>query len=411
MQLILFYLKLAGRCLLRSPRRTFFNLLSVSFATAAILIFGSFEDSLIKVTRRNVITAHYAHYEITHKDYYKNKVDKPFGYQIKDYEQLRKTIEEKVGHLVFASRRQEFFGLINFNDKTFAGMGLGIDAQEEKNFMTLVQVLSGVHLADAPEKSVFVGKGLADSIRLKVGDRITLLVTTAGGSINASDLLVAGIFASGVTDLDERTFYVNQSILPPLLKIEGASRILIGFEGEDELVYQNALNKTLATSFPDLSASHWLERATFYPNLMGWLRTQLSFFYVIVLFIAAVSIVNIFTVGLLDRSGEFGAMRALGTHRWEIGSLIFIESLIQALVGSLLGVVIGAIFILLPLSQGITMPPPPMMSIPMLVTFDIPWARVPITVAICALVTGLAGLIPAYHMGRINIVKALSRNY
>lgn len=410
MQLIFFYFNLAARSLFRTPRRTVFNLLSISFATAAIVVFGSFEDSLIRVTRKNVITAHYAHYEITHREYQANKADKPFGYPILEFEELRKQIEQEVGKLAFISRRQDFFGLLNFNDKTFGGMGLGIDALEEKKFMTLAQVDAGVHLGDSPEKSIFVGKGLAESIHLKVGDSLTLLVTTANGTINAMDLEVTGIFRTGVTDLDERTFYVHQSILATLLRITGPSKILIGFSDPDELKYQVPLNKLLADKFPDLRASHWLERATFYPNLIGWLQKQLSFFYGIVLFISAISIVNIFTMGLLDRAGEFGAMRALGTHQQEIGLLIFIESMIQALLGSLLGIFIGIGIIVIPLSQGIMMPPPPMMSVPLEVMFEIPWHRMFLTVVLCTTVTGFSGLIPAFHMGRINIVKALSRN-
>ncbi|MCX6125449.1 MAG: hypothetical protein NTV34_11985, partial [Proteobacteria bacterium] len=284
--------KNAWRNLLRNPRRTLLSLVSISSATSAILIFASYEKSLIKTTRQNVITAYYAHYEITDKDYAEKKVDSPYGYQIEDVDSLRSSIEAEVGPLAFLSRRQDFFGLLNFNDRSFGALGLAIDAKEEQKFLTLAQVSAGKHLGDSPLESAFVGEGVAKALKLKIGDTLTLLVTTSQGSINAQDLTVTGMFKTGVMDLDDRAFYIHQELVNSLLKIKGSPRVLIGFSKSDELPLQKPLEDLLRRKFPNLKASHWLERAPFFNNLMGWISKQISVFYFIVLIVSTLSIVN-----------------------------------------------------------------------------------------------------------------------
>jgi putative ABC transport system permease protein len=405
-----FLLRTAARSCARTPRRTLFSLGGVAAATAAIIIFQSFVTSISASTRESVIKAHYGHYEIMRNGYERGKVDDPYAYQITDYERLKERINAAVGPLAFASRRLEFYGLLSYNDRSVGAIGLGIDAAEEKKFMTLAQVTAGVHLADSDARSGFLGAGLAEALRVKVGDSVTALVTTSGGSINAVDLTITGIFRTGVPDLDERTIYVHQPLAEELLHVKGAPRILIAFQSNDELQYRQKLDALLKAEFPGLRASHWLERASFYENLMDWLHKQVFVFYVIVLTIATISIANIFSMGLLERTGEFGTLRAIGTGRGEITALIFAESMLQALAGSLIGVVAGLALILGPLRPGITMPPLPMMSVPFHVTFGMPWHDILPTIALCAGVAGMSGILPALKMARINIVTALGRN-
>ena len=400
----------AWRNLKRHARRTLVTVLSVAAAAAAILVFESFKKSLIKTARQSVITSYYGHYELTKKGFYEEKSEKPYGYQIVDFDLLREKINSQVGELKFFSRRQEFFGLLNFSDRSFGGVGIAIDAAEDRKFLTLTQVAQGKHLADSPKDSVFIGTGVAKALHVGVGDVVALLVTTPTGSLNALDLNVTGIFKTGVVEIDDRGFYVHQSLVQSLLKIPGAPRILIGFEKDDELQFKKPLEDLLTREFSDLKASHWMERAPFYENLLGWMTKQIFVFYIIVLIIATLGIANVFTMGLLERVGEFGTLKSLGNHASEIAMLIFVEAILQAFLGSILGIVLGIFIILVPLGGGILMPPPALMSVPMLVQFAVPLkALVPIAL-ICTVVSGLSGIFPAIKFARMSIVKALGRN-
>lgn len=405
-----FLLMASGRNLKRSLRRTAISLLAISSAVAAMVVFQSFVNGVKSTFRHNVITSNYGHYQITRHGFRKNESDEPFAYQITDAAKLRERIEKEVGPLSFFAQRQIFYGLLNSNDRSVGGVGFGIEADEERRFLTLVQVEEGKHLAEGGDLSVFVGYKLAERLRLKPGDNVTALVTTKTGSMNALDLEMVGTFKTGITQLDEGSYFIHHRMAEQLLKVEGAPIFMLGFKDDDELKYQKKLNKVVADHDSTLEVAHWRQLAEFFDNTMGWVENQVFVFRIIILIIATISIVTVFMMGLMERMGEFGTMRAIGTHRQSIAIMIFFESILQSTLGSLIGIGTGMLIIKGLLSKGITMPPPPLMSVPFHVTFLIPWANIPVTLALCVLVAGGAGVLPAWRMARIRIVEALGRN-
>jgi putative ABC transport system permease protein len=398
------------RSLFRSPRRTLISLLSIASAAAAMLVFQAFANGIGVSFRFNVIRSIYAHYEISVKGFENDDQDNPFAYQMTNNEEIKREIEKNVGPVEFFGRRQKFYALLNYNDRSFGGVGWGIDAKAEKDFLTLMQVKEGVHLADSDEQSIFVAKGLAERLRLKVGDSCTILATTSRGSMNALDLIVTGIYQTGITELDGNTFLVHHGTASKLLDVEGAHQILVGFKDDRDLEYKAPLEDLIKTKFPTLQARHWRERAVFYDNSMAWINQQILVFKIIVLLISSLSIVNVFTMGLMERTGEFGTLRAIGTHRREVGAMIFSESLMQAVVGCIGGFIIAWVIIVVFLHNGITMPPPPLLSVPFHINFTFPWQDLAPIMILCTLVSGGAGIFPALRISRMNIVAALGRN-
>ncbi len=405
-----FLLMASGRNLLRSFRRTAISLLAIASAVAAMIVFQSFVNGVKSTFRHDVITSNYGHFQITRHGFRKNDSDEPFAYQISGASKLRERIEKEVAPLSFFSQRQIFYGLLNYNDRSLGGIGFGIEAEEERRFLTLVQVEQGKHLADGGDLSIFVGFKLAQKLRAKPGDMMTVLVTTKTGSMNALDLEMVGTFKTGITQLDEGSYFIHRRISEQLLKVEGAPIVMIGFKDDDEMKYQKKLNQVVADYDPTLEVAHWRQLAEFFDNTMGWVEKQVFVFRIIILIIATISIVTVFMMGLMERMGEFGTMRAIGTHRQSIAAMIFLESILQSTLGSLIGVGLGMFIITGLLTNGITMPPPPLMSVPFHVTFLIPWANIPLTLALCVLVAGGAGVLPAWRMARIRIVEALGRN-
>jgi putative ABC transport system permease protein len=375
-----------------------------------MMIFQSFVDGVKTTFRTNVITSVYGHFQIFKDGFRQNESDEPFAWQIENSDEIRSVIDSEIAPLSILARRLPFYGLLNYNDRSAGGVGIGIDAAQERSFLTLNQVHSGKHLADAGEESIFIGYKLAERLKISVGDVVTILATTKTGSMNALDLEVVGLFKSGVTQLDEGSYYIHYEVAERLLKVKGASILVVGFKENNELPFKKKMEDVIEQRFPDLELVHWNKLADFFDNTMGWIERMVFVFRTIILGIATISIVTVFMMGLFERIGEFGTLRAIGTHRESIGGMIFVESLLQSTVGSILGVALGALVITLGLRAGISMPPPPMMSVPFEVKFAIPWASIPVTLGLCIVVAGGAGVFPAWRMARIGVVEALGRN-
>jgi putative ABC transport system permease protein len=406
---IRFLLETSMRNLLRSPRRTAISLLAIAAAVTAMIVFQSFVNGVKSTFRKNVITSVFAHFQISPKGFREEQGDSPFDFKIKDVEELRQDINA-IGPLKMFSRRQPFYGLLSYDDRSVGGVGFGIDAEEESHFLTLTQVHEGKHLAGSPEDSVFIGWKLAKRLRIKPGDPITLLVTTASGSMNALDLTVVGTFKTGITELDQGTYQLHHDTAMRILRTEGSPILILGFEEDDELQYKKSFEELIARKYPDLELSHWRVLADFFDNTMGWIEKQVTVFRWIILLIATISIINVFLMGLFERTGEFGTLRAIGTHQGSLGLMIFIESVFQAAIGGVIGTLIAMFAISVALRNGITMPPPPLMSVPFHVSFAIPWENLPGTFLLCVGVCGGAGIYPAIKIARMGIVEALGRN-
>lgn len=398
------------RNLWRSPRRTIISLLAIASAATALIVFQSFVEGVRSTFRENVITSRFGHYQLYHKDARSSKNPDPHKYLISDIPNLKQELQQNVGPVTFVSRQQQFFGLLSNGDSSTGGVGLGIDAKEEKDFLTLTQVHSGKHLSESGKESIFIGYEFAEKIGAKVGQYITVVVTTAEGSINALDLEVVGTFKSGVTEMDRSMYMIHYETAQDLIGTDGAQRILIGFDAEDETVYQKKFQAYMQAKHPKVEVVHWESLATYFENTMGWLDSIFFIFRIIIILIATLSIVNVFTITLLERTGEFGTLRAIGTKRSEIITMVLIEGFIQAVAGSILGVLGGIAVIKLALTAGISMPPPLLMSVPFHVQFAVPWAGVGLTAFLCTFIAGGSGIMPAIKMSRINIVQALGRN-
>jgi putative ABC transport system permease protein len=109
-------------------------------------------------------------------------------------------------------------------------------------------------------------------------------------------------------------------------------------------------------------------------------------------------IVNTLALSTYERTRELGMMRAIGTSRRQVRSIVRQESVITSLIGAVLGVVLGVLFALLisrPLAdEGFTL------------TFPI--FTLVLLLVLAALFGVLAAIGPARRAARLDVLKALA---
>jgi putative ABC transport system permease protein len=130
--------------------------------------------------------------------------------------------------------------------------------------------------------------------------------------------------------------------------------------------------------------------------------SALNFFYgllALAVIIALIGITNTLALSVLERTQEIGLMRAVGMTRWQSRFMVCWESVIVALLGTLLGLVIGVLFgwaLVSSLgSQGIN-------------TFSVPVGTMVAIVLVAAIAGILAALVPARRAAKLNIIRAIS---
>ena len=114
--------------------------------------------------------------------------------------------------------------------------------------------------------------------------------------------------------------------------------------------------------------------------------------------IALLGIGNTLALSIFERTRELGVMRAVGMTRGQLRSTIRWESVIIALQGTFLGLVVGVFFgwalVLAQRNQGVTV-------------FSVPYARLLIVIVLAGLAGVVAAILPSRRAAKLNILRAI----
>jgi putative ABC transport system permease protein len=120
----------------------------------------------------------------------------------------------------------------------------------------------------------------------------------------------------------------------------------------------------------------------------------------IAVLVSLLGLANTLAMSILARTREIGVLRAIGTQRRQVRSMVMVESLTLALVALVLSIPLGV-----PLSVVVVRTISSELGYS--VTYRFPWDSLPLIAFLSALVAVLAALGPARRAGRLDVVEAL----
>lgn len=203
--------------------------------------------------------------------------------------------------------------------------------------------------------NIVLGRGLADVLRARVGDEVTLVLpepmrTAAGILPRVKRFTVAGIFEAGVQDYDVSLAYVHLDDAARVFRIaHGVSGWRLRL---DDPLLAPALRATLARdlareSGPDaLRVSDWTEMNA---NLFRALKTEKMVMFVILLAsvaVAAFNLVSTLVMVVAEKHAEIAVLATLGLTRRRIVRVFFTQGLLIGAAGVALGAVCGVLLAL-----------------------------------------------------------------
>lgn len=269
------------------------------------------------------------------------------------------------------------------------------------------------------------------------GRNVTALVMTITGAL----LLAAGVAIGLITPLGIAVAFFGGIlsftglslgavvIMPPLLRLTGrafgrsaparlaaenalryperSSRMAIGVVMGVTLVVMFAVaNESLKAVF---TASSGGEPPAEFGRIMDTFAAIMMGLVAVSAVIAAVGLVNLLTIGVVQRRRELGLLRALGLTSGQVRRVVLLEAVhvtITALAfGLLLGIAYGWIA-----AQSLlgSVAAPPSFTSPTLVAPAIPWVPVLVVIAATAVLTLVAAVVPTRLATRVSAVEALA---
>lgn len=347
-------LKFSFRNIWRQRTRALAVLATVSLGIAALMIYHGFNAGIMNQYRENTIRARYGHGQVNTKGYRSQIWDKPWERWMDPSSRFVDELKQRP-EVAYVFPRISFYALLNNGEKTLSGAGEGVDGKVESVFFTTLNVIQGKTLSDEAD-GIMLGKGLADALKLKVGDRVTVLANTHAGSLNAVDVYVTGIFFAGMKSFDDTFFRIQLAKAQELLDTTSVETIALGLNELEDWpkveAWVNSQSGVEATAFNVLDK-------VYYQNSVDFLQAQFSFIFLVIVVIVILGIFNTVSTIILERKGEIGNLRANGDSHKEVLGLLLTESLILGLIGATLGVFISYFCNWTVLANGIEMPPGP----------------------------------------------------
>jgi len=335
---MMLYLRLAWRNVWRHSRRTLIIVLAMALGLALMMFYdglvAGFNDAIygnaIKVLGGNIQV---------HAAGYRAKVDQTPLLPLAD-DQAVVSAALAQPQVVAATRRINTGGLLSNREGAFPVAITGLEPEKELGVNLAVQhVVAGRNLAAGDADLIFIGKGLADAMNVKVGDRITMAGRAAHQQMRSRTMTVAGIFDLGMPDIEKQRVYISLSEAQALYDLSGQStEVAISL---NHIGPEHAVIAALKPSLPGYEIDSY---ETNFPELQSALSTKggvMNVFSVVILLIAGIGILNLLLMAVYERTREIGLLGALGLRPGQISFLFVLEGTMIGLVGVVVGILLG----------------------------------------------------------------------
>lgn len=334
-------LKIAFRNIFRQKRRTILTALAmiVGFTLSSIVIGlsdGAYSNVIEMFTGNRI-----GHIQIHHAGY----LDKPSIYKtIRDYDSIGETIQSQDGVEAWTPRVYTG-GLGSVGERSTAVRIIGIDVTRENKATNFnKKVIEGDTLTETASREVVIGKKLVKTLSATIGSKIVLFSQAADGSIANDEYTIVGIADSGDDITNRVACYLHIDDVQELFVLEGRIHEIV--------VIVSNINKVenIANAISDRLADTTLE-------ILPWYQVVKSFYDAmqkdkqgdavarfIIMFIVAIGVLNTVLMSVMERTREYGVLKAVGTKPIQVFWLVIYEVGIIAVGSILIGAMLGVLF-------------------------------------------------------------------
>lgn len=329
-------LKLAYRNFFRNTRRSIISGLSIAIAVMTILFAHSYIKGAIENISDNVVTLISGHIRITSREYERRERMMPLSEALDLTPEFYRAVAGQ--DIVESAPRIKFGVLLGREELSTPALGWAVDPEKEARISGLDRkIKSGTYL-DSVSPATILGTGLAERLKLGVGDTLTIFTRTADDSPTGVNLVVKGIFSTGIGGLDRSLFYIPLGVGQRLLDLEGrATEFVVILKNPTRAVtVARAISGRTDYSVVPFQYNPLLRTFNSF-SIILWL------IYAIILLVACSTIANTMIMVIFERTREIGMMKAMGLPNPSVVGLLAIEAGIIGFVGSFLGTVLGAV--------------------------------------------------------------------
>jgi len=401
-------LKFAVNNVTANKKRTLITLAVIIIGLCSINIGKGLMAGLQKESELGVTEGRTGEIQIHKQGYFDASEFTMLNYSIDNFSQLQNELKRIEG-IEYLAGRIQFGGLLAKGDETAVVVFCrAADIVNEVKVCTRIKesIIEGRFLTKDDANGAVVASGLKKGIGANVGDQIIIVANTKDGFQNAVELEIVGIIEEKAALANTRLVYLPIGKAQELLYMDNeVTEIVINTSENSNLdALSDSLNQLIQSR--GLQSNTWKDVATFFVDIMKKQNAVVLILCLIFYLIVIASITNTMVLTLFERKKEIGTLMAIGIKAKDVILLIVMESTIIGVIGSLLGVLLSAIVIIILSNVGWTR------SLPQTNTFVTiyPLINVPfmfLSLALGVLSSIVASIYPARKVLKVNPVDAL----
>jgi lipoprotein-releasing system permease protein len=332
---------LAWRNLWRNRRRTFIAVSSIIFSVLLASWMRSMQEGSYDSMIDNVVKFYSGYLQVQDTAYWNERtLDNSFDVT----PELKEKIEG-VKSVSLVSSRIESFALAANHLKSKPAMVMGIEPEAEDQITNISKKIKQGNFLKNGDKGVVLGKGLANYLKLGVGDTLVMISQGYRG-ISASGLFVIqGIISHPNPEFDKRLVYLDIETARNFYSAAGLSTSLVIMTDNHDHI--NRMKREIEQFLPENNTvMTWTEMQPEIVQLIESDRGSGIIMLGILYLVIGFGMFSVVMMMVKERKREFGVVNAIGMQKIKLSVIVFLETILIGIIGCAAGLLISYFFCL-----------------------------------------------------------------
>ena len=215
---------------------------------------------------------------------------------------------------------------------------VGIDPSLERHSFVKDLEVEGQPLESTDDAFLLLGRELAEELKTSLDRRVVGILTGTDETALEVGFRVRGIFDAPNSGQERAFAFIGLGALQSIVDSRDLTEISVYLVNNEFLT--NSKNH-LESRLPELSVLTWVEMDPFIGELYGFIGFTIYILIAVFMCTLVFGLINALVTAVLERSREFGLLRAVGMRSNLVVLQVVIECVVLMILGLFVGVVVG----------------------------------------------------------------------
>ena len=342
-----FAIRYATRSIGRNKRRSVLTIGTIALSTMVSIIGSSYSTAVLKIWEDGVINHGAGHAQYHKIGYWEQQDTLQEKFTFDGQSGVGKYLEDDPKVAAF-TRRLKFEGVISSGSKSVYFLGRGVDPKSELKVApdTFNETADkGSFISEDDKMGIVIGKGLAETLEIGIGDEASLMVNTLEGSINGVDVKIRGIMDNPIPALSKRLLYMHINSAQESIWVDN-KYTEIAVRLDDKAHAQKWVDSQVAKADSlGLELRGWWQIDPYIKKVQKIWDSVIGVISFLLFVSAGIGVLNIVFMLVSERTVEIGTLMAIGAKPVDIRTLFTLEAGIYGLIGGAVGALLGNVIV------------------------------------------------------------------